>query len=1044
MGTRHPRGCPRRPPARTREGFRRPGPGLLPSAATAFPPPNARRDRRPGNATRCFSFSSGIAAATSHPGEGGAGTRVQRIVDQGAMDRRSVGETENGDTFLDLKKQPASKSPHRYTKEELLDIKERPHSKQRPSCLSEKYDSDGVWDPEKWHASLYPASGRSSPVESVKKELDTDRPSLVRRIVDPRERVKEDDLDVVLSPQRRSFGGGCHVTAAVSSRRSGSPLEKDSDGLRLLGGRRIGSGRIISARTFEKDHRLNDKDLRDLRDRDRERDYKDKRFRREFGDSKRVFGERRRNDSYTEEEPEWFSAGPTSQSETIELTGFDDKILEEDHKGRKRTRRRTASVKEGIVECNGGVAEEHEVEVILAHESAADQEVPRDAVLPEQSPGEFDFNEFFNLDKVPCLASMIEDVLGEGSVSASRFSRWFSNPSRSGSRSSSLGSTPHEELERLAGLEQAILSPGQNSGNYFAPIPLEDHAESKVDILEMLQKAKVDLKPLLSSLSANKEKLKESSHSGVVLSVEEVEAGLKGLKVDQQGKNSTPFMAEHLEETLSAVTSNRQLRKDGDMTAFNKLVSTMKASGTLPSQPKVSELLGPPVQRPPSNLLSGLMGSLEPTTSLLGQRAPSPPLSQVFQTRAASADYLRPRIPSPIGFTAGPPQLLGDPFQGMRKPVSPVTAQMSQLELQQAALEGLALPHDLAVQAANLYQPGFGKPQVDKTRDGFRNRQQRVTKSPAPVHRGNSSSPAPAASITSMLSPSFTPTSVIRKMYESKEKSKEEPASGKAALGDSKEDSQKASEENLLSANSVPSADRDSSPTANPKLSALQRSSCSTPLSQTNRYTKEQDYRPKAPGRKTPTLASPIPGAPFLRPVHQVPLVPHVPIVRPAHQLHPGLVQRMLAQGVHPQHLPNLLQTGVLPPGMDLTHLQGISGPILGQPFYPLPAANHPLLNPRPGTPLHLAMMQQQLQRSVLHPPGSGSQAAAVSVQTTTQSVPSRSGLPHMHSQLEHRPSQRSSSPVGLAKWFGSDVLQQPLPSMPAKVISVDELEYRQ
>lgn len=80
----------------------------------------------------------------------------------------------------------------------------------------------------------------------------------------------------------------------------------------------------------------------------------------------------------------------------------------------------------------------------------------------------------------------------------------------------------------------------------------------------------------------------------------------------------------------------------------------------------------------------------------------------------------------------------------------------------------------------------------------------------------------------------------------------------------------------------------------------------------------------------------------------------------------------------------------------------------------------------------------------VLHPPGSSSQAAAVSVQTTPQNVPTRSGLPHMHSQLEHRPSQRSSSPVGLAKWFGSDVLQQPLPSMPAKVISVDELEYRQ
>lgn len=69
----------------------------------------------------------------------------------------------------------------------------------------------------------------------------------------------------------------------------------------------------------------------------------------------------------------------------------------------------------------------------------------------------------------------------------------------------------------VSGLEQGILSPGQNSGNYFAPIPLEDHSENKVDILEMLQKAKVDLKPLLSSLSANKEKLRESSKSSVLL-----------------------------------------------------------------------------------------------------------------------------------------------------------------------------------------------------------------------------------------------------------------------------------------------------------------------------------------------------------------------------------------------------------------------------------------------------------------------------------------------------------------------------------------------
>ncbi|KAM9623464.1 eukaryotic translation initiation factor 4E transporter isoform 6-T7 [Morphnus guianensis] len=921
------------------------------------------------------------------------------------MDKRGgVTETENGDAFLELNR-IATKYPHRYTKEELLDIKERPYSKQRPSCLSEKYDSDGVWDPEKWHASLYPSSGRTSPVESFKKDLDSDRSSLMRRIVDPRERVKEDDLDVVLSPQRRSFGGGCHVTAAISSRRAGSPLEKENDGVRVIGGRRIGSGRIISSRNFDKDHRGGEKDIRDsrdARDRDRERDYKDKRFRREFGDSKRVFGERRRNDSYTEEEPEWFSAGPTSQSETIELTGFDDKILEEDHKGRKRTRRRTASLKEGI-ECNGGVAEEDEAQTVLANETPADQEVPREAVLQEPAPGEFDFNEFFNLDKsVPGLASMIEDVLGEGSVSASRFSRWFSNPSRSGSRSSSLRSTPHEELERLA------------------------------------------------------------AHSGVVLSVEEVEAGLKGLKVDQEGKIATPFMAEQMEEALN-VAGSRQIKKDGDMTAFNKLVSTMKASGTLPSQPKVNsleshllsppempgqplsknilqELLGPPITRPASsNVLSGLIGGLEPAASLLTQRAPSPPIPPVFPTRAASADYLRHRISSPIGFGQGSQQLLGDPFPGVRKPMSPVAAQMSPLEIQQAALEGLALPHDLAIQAANFYQHGFGKPQMDKSRDGYRNRQQRVTKSPAPGHRGNASSPAPTASITSMLSPSFTPTSVIRKMYESKEKSKEEPVSGKMKVGDGKDENQRPNEatDNLLSS-SVENADQETLPTLGTKLPALQRSACSTPLTQANRCTKEQDYRPKSTGRKTPTMASPVPGGPFLRPVHQVPLVPHVPIVRPAHQLHPGLVQRMLAQGVHPQHLP-LLQAGMLPPGVDLSHLQGISAPILGQPFYPLPTASHHILNPRSGTPLQLAMMQQQLQRS-----GTGAQGSAAGAQTTPQNVLPRTGLSHGHTQLDHRPSQRSGSPIGLAKWFGSDVLQQPLPSMPSKVISVDELEYRQ
>ncbi|XP_056386407.1 eukaryotic translation initiation factor 4E transporter isoform X2 [Hyla sarda] len=937
-------------------------------------------------------------------------------------------ESDSRDPFTDIRKAPWSKSNHRYSKEQLLDIKELPHSKQRPSCLSDKYDSDGVWDPEKWHASLYPNSGRSSPIDSLRKESDTERTSLKRRIADPRERVKEDDLDVVLSPQRRSFGGGCHVTSAVGSRRAGSPLDnKENESLRLAGGRRIGSGRIIAARGFERDLRGGEKDGRELRDgREREKEYKDKRFRREYGDSKRVFGERRRNDSYTEEEPEWFSGGPTSQSETIELIGFDDKILEEDQKGRKRTRKRTSSVKEGF-ECNGGVLEE---EASLPPESTADQEVPREAILPEPAPGEFDFNEFFNLDKsVPGLASMIEDVLGEGSVSASRFSRWFSNHSHSGSRSSSLRSTPHEELERLAGLEQVIPSLGQNAGNYFAPIQFEETAD-KVDILEMLQKAKVDLKPLLSSLTANKEKLRESTHSGVALSVEEVEAGLKGLKVEQEGKIATPFMAEQLEGALTAMAGPRKQPKDGDMSAFNKLVSSMKRNldGHITSSTEVTgpstlqrnilqDLLGPPISDPSSNL----MGTLDATASLLRQRTPSPQMPPVFPTRASSADYLRTRIPSPLGFSSSHQQLLGDQFPtGVPKADSPVMAQVSPLEMQQAVLEGL-IPHDLAFPAAGYYPSVYGKMQLDKGRDGFRNRQpQRMNKSPVSNMRGSSVSPGPGAPVTSMLSPSFTPTSVIRKMYESKEKIKDETSSGKQnALG--KEDGRRLQEDGALSSHIPDNAVQGTSPVLGNRFPASQRSGCTPPLPHQSRYTKDQEYRPKSSGRQTPTMASPVPGASFLRPLHHVPVVP----VRPSHQLHPGLVQKMLAQGVPPQHL-SLLQAGLLPPGIDL---HALSPSVLGQPFYPLAQTGHPLLNQRPANPLQLAMMQR-----------SGSGAPNFSgIHAPSQGLHNRSNL-HMGDQR----TPRSSSPVGLAKWFGSDVLQQPLPSMPAKVISVDELEYRQ
>ncbi|XP_024126659.1 eukaryotic translation initiation factor 4E transporter isoform X3 [Oryzias melastigma] len=915
------------------------------------------------------------------------------------MDKDACEQKNESEPTGESKQQPQAASPFRYTKEELLRIKELPISNQRPDCLSEKYDSDGVWDPEKWHASLYPTSERSSPVEGFKKDYMDERVPLKRRIPDPRERLKEDDLDVVLSPQRRSFGSGCQGNAlpAAHVRRPTSPLEnKENETLRLGGPRRIGSGRIIPARVFEREARVE-------KDRERERDFKDKRFRRDYGD-KRVFSERRRNDSYVEEEPEWFSGGPTSQSETIELTGFDDKILEDDKRKSKRSRKRAEPIKEDV-DVNGGLVEDQDVSL----PSTADQEVPHPDVLPDQSSRDFDFNEFFNLEKtMPGLASMIEDVLGEGPVSASRFSQWFSSSlSPSGSHSSSLRSTPHEELEKLG-----------RPASYFTPIQPSESKE-KVDILELLQKAKIDLKPLLSTLSVNKARLRESTNSGVVLSLEDVEGDMKGMKLTSETHvhkaspvqgNGTPFMAEHLEEALTGGPSSRPRSRDTDMSAFNKLVSSMKKPAEQAVMPRsdpqqqkniFQELLGG--HRDPSPPLSSLVsssdlpGTAAPLQGLL-HKGPSPPL---FPQRAPSPDYFPTRLPPSAGFGVGPQPSLPDQFSHLHGSISPVQQQIRALSMpiNQADLEALTLHQDLALHAHHPFQQGYKQSQ-DRA---FRNsRPQRVNRSPGPPPPAGRNSPGNA--VTSMLSPSFTPTSVIRKMYATKEKNRDEPS----LPSDAKEETTTSSQDG-------------SSSSPNPFLETLDESVASSAgmkvTSQPLQNKDQECLRPGPSGHHTVNMVPPGPSSSFPRPVYPVPLLSHVPMVRPPPQLHPNVVQRMLEQGIQPQQLgPALLQAA---------QLQGLPPALLGQPLYPVSAAGHPLLPPRGNTQMQLAVMPPQLHsQRPMHP-----------------SIPVSHGQGPQWTNGSQR--HRGNSPLGLAKWFGSDVLEQPLPSMPAKVISVDELEFR-
>ncbi|XP_075745969.1 uncharacterized protein LOC119160781 isoform X1 [Rhipicephalus microplus] len=253
----------------------------------------------------------------------------------------------------------AAKKPcpprYRYSRAELLKLRNR--DLKRPDCLDPAYDNlSGMWDPERWFSgkrrggsaspteeTAAPSTGGTAPPpsssagggqqRSKRERLDSDgggEPSgglgapKRRSSTDPKERLaREERDDLVLSPQRRSFGTGCHVSQPPRPS-SEAASKDDSQGLlhREPTSRRIGSGRI-----------LRDQRDWDRENRDREYGYGGRRFDDSGhssgggGGHSNRYGDRRRGRDERieeEEEPEWFVGGPTSQHDTIELVGFEE------------------------------------------------------------------------------------------------------------------------------------------------------------------------------------------------------------------------------------------------------------------------------------------------------------------------------------------------------------------------------------------------------------------------------------------------------------------------------------------------------------------------------------------------------------------------------------------------------------------------------------------------------------------------------------------------------------------------------------------------
>ena len=82
--------------------------------------------------------------------------------------------------------------------------------------------------------------------------------------------------------------------------------------------------------------------------------------------------------------------------------------------------------------------------------------------------------------------------------------------------------------------------------------------------------------------------------------------------------------------------------------------------------------------------------------------------------------------------------------------------------------------------------------------------------------------------------------------------------------------------------------------------------------SQTLSNKDQERLRSGSSGQPTAPTVPPGPSSSYPRPVYPVPLLSHIPVVRPSPQLHPNVVQRMLAQGIPPQQLaPALAQAGM-------------------------------------------------------------------------------------------------------------------------------------
>ncbi|XP_044577225.1 eukaryotic translation initiation factor 4E transporter-like isoform X4 [Cotesia glomerata] len=562
--------------------------------------------------------------------------------------------------------------------------------------------SRGLWDPERWHLdrkrSETPPEEEQRPGG---RDQVIDSQNNKRRSGDPRERIRKEQDGIVLSPQRRSFNSGCFVNVTQpTSRRPESPIGKP-EVVHREPVRRIGSGRLLTRdmwdfrpenEKMEPDRpdygfrsggnsardRDSGRERENLRDRDSVRDrddrnerYERRSFGRDFGDRDnrdrdrgsdsrndrghvmdrdkdrggrdRKYGSDRRkihsHDSREPEEPEWFSSGPISQHDTIELRGFDDLPEEKTVKSKKispaQKKRGKKSVNEKddkpsensagpkgrstptsidqptnpVPAPHSPILEKPENETATekkqseSNDNKNTQNVNREKTEQSESANKreaenlnFNLEDFLKSDNLPGVSGLLTNGVGANSGSGSRFSQWFKRESPLQQNDSRRPSIQDELLNNLLSdiTEPNIQVPIVNESNtYFAPISPANSTNinnapsaSEVKLLEMLQRGNKSNQNGQGDTAINMVQMLKTP------SVKDIEVGSKGMhsleELEASLRGGVPPQVQHVEQ-------QKVNKTEEDLSAFKKLLAQVSGGQAVPAANGLNPSKGQPI-----------------------------------------------------------------------------------------------------------------------------------------------------------------------------------------------------------------------------------------------------------------------------------------------------------------------------------------------------------------------------------------------------------------------------------------------------------------